>query len=135
MFFLNRFPVKPIQIYADVPFSGPKYPNLSWTKFFGTNHYHFHLPIGPVHWAKFKKNSYSRSRVMRCTIFGPKMVHLPQTNIFWKIITLSHLLAPFIMQILKKFFSSGSRVMRMCNFSAQNSPFPQMRDFFRKPVN
>ena len=25
--------------------------------------------------------------------------------------------------------------MRMCNFWAQNGPFPQMRIFFRKPVN
>ena len=31
--------------------------------------------------------------------------------------------------------SSGSRVMRMCNFWAKNDPFPQMRIFFRKPVN
>ena len=29
----------PIQSYEDVPFSGPKNPNLSWTAFFGTNHY------------------------------------------------------------------------------------------------
>ena len=46
--------LKPIQIYEDVPRSGPKYPNLSWTKFFGTSHYYyFYLPIGPFHWAKF----------------------------------------------------------------------------------
>ena len=37
-------------------------------------------------------------------IFGPKMVHLPQTIFFWKIIniTLIHLLAPFIVQNFKK---------------------------------
>ena len=29
---LKKF-LKPIQIYEDVPFSGPKYPNLSWTNF------------------------------------------------------------------------------------------------------
>ena len=43
-----------MQSNEDVPFSGPKYPNLSWTKFFGTSHfYYFHLPIGPFHWTKF----------------------------------------------------------------------------------
>ena len=35
----------------------------------------------------------------------------------------------------KNIFSSGSRIMRMCNFWVQNDPFPQMRIFFRKPVN
>ena len=37
---------------------------------------------------------------MRMCIFGPKMVHLPQTKIFWKIIkiTLIYLLDPFIVQ-------------------------------------
>ena len=41
-----------------------------------------------------------------CATFGPKMVHLPQTKFFWKIIDiiLIYLLAPFIVQIfLKKF--------------------------------
>ena len=57
--------LEPIQSY-DVPFSGPKYPNLSRTKFFGTNHYYyFHLPVGPFHSAKFLKNSFCGSRVMR----------------------------------------------------------------------
>ena len=75
--------LKPIQIYEDVPFLGQKDPNLSWTKFVGTNHYYyFHLPIGTFHWAKFKKNSYHRSRVMRMHHFGPKMVHLAQTKTF-----------------------------------------------------
>ena len=42
---------------------------------------------------------------MRMHIFGAKMVHLPQ-KIIWKIIniTLTYLLAPFIVQISKKFF-------------------------------
>ena len=30
----------------------------------GGDCYHFHLPIGPLHCAKFTKNSYRRSRVM-----------------------------------------------------------------------
>ena len=68
----------------------PRMAHLPWAIFFkSTSHcYYFHLPIGPFHCAKFKKNSYSRSRVMR-----------------------------------------------MHNFWAQNGPFPQMRIFFRKPVN
>ena len=46
---LKKF-IEPIQSYEDVPFSHPKYPNLSWAKFFGTNHYYyFHLPIGLFH--------------------------------------------------------------------------------------
>ena len=71
-----------IQIY-NVPFSGPKYPNLSLRKFFGTNHYYyFHLPIGPFHCAKFKKNSYSRSRVMRMHNFWAQNGPFPQMIIF-----------------------------------------------------
>ena len=40
------------------------------------------------------------------------------------------LLAPFIVQNFKKNSSSGSRVMKMRNFCAQNGPFPQMGIFF-----
>ena len=61
---LKKF-LEPIQSYEDVPFSVPKYPNLSWTKIFGTKHYHFHLPIGLFQWRKFLKNSYNESRIMR----------------------------------------------------------------------
>ena len=66
---LNKF-LEPIQSYEDVPLSDPKYSNLSRKIFFGTNHYYyFHLPIGPFHWAKFKKKSYFGSRVMRMRQF------------------------------------------------------------------
>ena len=43
------------------------------------------------------------SELWGCTIFGPKMVHLPYTNFFWKIINviLIYLLAPFIVQTFK----------------------------------
>ena len=62
---------------------GPKMAHLSWTIFFGTNHYYyFHLPIGPFHCAKFKKILTADPELWGCTIFGPKMVHLPQTNFF-----------------------------------------------------
>ena len=78
----------------------------SWTKIFGKNHcYYFHLPIGPFHCAKFKKILTADPELWQCTIFGPKMVHLPRLFFFlWKIINtlLIYLLAPFIVQNLKK---------------------------------
>ena len=48
-----------IQGYEDVLFSGTKWPICHEENFFGTNHYyHFHLPIGPFYWAKFKKRMH-----------------------------------------------------------------------------
>ena len=62
---------------------GHKMSQLSWTKFFDTNQYHyFHLLVGPFHCAKFTKNSYSRPKIVRMPIFGPKMAHLPETLFF-----------------------------------------------------
>ena len=97
---LKKF-LEPIQSYEDVPFSGPKWPICHEQNFFGTNHYYyFHLPIGPFHCAKFKKILTADPELWGCAIFGPKMVHLPQTIFFWKIINiiLIYLLAPFIVQ-------------------------------------
>ena len=72
----------------------------------GTNpYYYFHLPIGPFHWAKFKKNSYSGSTAMWMHHFwaqnGPFALNI---FFFSKIIdiTLIYLLAPFIVQNFKK---------------------------------
>ena len=61
---------------------------------------------------------------------GPKWSICPKQIFFWKIINiiLIYLLASFIVQNFK-ISSSGSRVMRMRNFWAQNGPFPQMRIF------
>ena len=59
----------PIQSYEDVPFSGPRWPICHEQNFFGRYHYCFHLPIGPFPSAKFKKNSYSGSRVTRMCYF------------------------------------------------------------------
>ena len=83
---------------------GPKWSIWTEQKFLGKNHcYNFHLPIGPFHCAKSKKILTVDPELWQCTIFGPKMVHLPQI-LFWKIITtiLIYLLAPFIEQNLKK---------------------------------
>ena len=62
---------------------------------------------------------------------GPKWSICPKQKRFCKIINiiLIYLLAPFIVQDFKRKSSSGSRVMRMRNFWAQNGPFPQMRIF------
>ena len=111
---------------------GPKWSICPEQKIFGKNHcYYFHLPIGPFQCAKFKKILAADPELWQCTIFGPTMFHLPQIFFFFflKIITiiLIYLLAPFIAQNFYKKSSSRSRVMRMCNFWAQNGPFPQMR--------
>ena len=90
-----------------MPFSGPKWPICPEQFFFGTNHYYYcHLPIGPFDCAKSKKILTMDPELWGCTIFGPKMVHLPKTVFFLKIINTIpiYLLAPFIVQNFKKFF-------------------------------
>ena len=112
-------------MYEDVPFSGPKYPNFSWTKSFLTNHYYyFHLPIGPFNWVKFKKNSYSGSRVMKMQSFlGPKWYICPKQIFLENYSYHFHLsISPFHWAKYLKNSSSGY-------FWAQNGPFPQMRIF------
>ena len=60
---------------------------------------YFHLPIGPFHYAKFKKNSYSGSRVMTGHHFWTQNGPFSPNKFFWKIIIiLIYLLAPFIVQ-------------------------------------
>ena len=77
--------LQPIQNYEDVPFSGPKWPICHEQDFFGTNHYYyFHLPTGPFHCPKFKKIITADPELRGCAIFGPKIVHLPQTKFLLK---------------------------------------------------
>ena len=84
--------------------------------FFGKNHYYcFHLPIHPFHWAKFIKNSYSRSRVAYpddALFLGPKWFISPKQIFFWKIIKiiLIYLLAPFIVQNFKKILPADPEI-------------------------
>ena len=53
-----------------MPFLGPKWSVLPEQNFVGTSHYYyFYIPISPFHCAKFKKSSYSGSRVMRMRHF------------------------------------------------------------------
>ena len=79
----------------------------------------------------FKKFLTADPELWQCTIFVPKMVHLPQTIFFWENYYYhSHLpISPFHWAKFKNNSSRRSRVMRMCNFWAQNGPFPQMRFF------
>ena len=73
----------PIQSYEGVPFSCPKWPICHEQSLLGTNHYHyFHLPIGPFHCVKFQKILTADPELWGYTIFGPKMVRLPQTKVF-----------------------------------------------------
>ena len=85
----------------------------------------------------FKKILTTDPELWRYTIFGPKVLHFPQTIFFFleNYYHHSHLrISPFHCAKLKKNSSSRS-VMRICNLWVQNGPFPQIRMFFRKPVN
>ena len=66
-----------------MPFLGTKQPICPEQNFFG------YKPLlllsstyGPFHCAKFKRNLPMNPELWRCTIFGPKVVHLPQNNFF-----------------------------------------------------
>ena len=99
-----------------------------------TNHYYyFHLPIGPFNCAKFEKNSYCDPELWGCAIFGPNMVHLPQTKFFWKInIILIDLSAPFIVQNFKKILPVDPE---LCTIFGPKWPISPSENFFKKPVN
>ena len=100
--------------------------------FLGTNHYYyFHLPIGPFHCAKFLKILIADPELWGCTIFGLKMVHLPQKKFFWKIINivLIYLLAPFIVQNLKKILPVDPELRGCAIFGHKMTHFPKW-DFF-----
>ena len=129
-----------IKIYEDVPFSGPKYPNLSWTIFFGTNHYYyFHLPIGPFHWAKLKKKILTADpELWGCTILGPKWSICHKQIFFGKIIniTLIYLLAsPFHCAKFKKNFFLRIQSFEDVQFLDPNWPISPNENFFIKPLN
>ena len=78
---LRKF-LQRIQNYDDASFLDPKWSICPNNFFLGNYYYHSHLPISPFHYAKFKKNSSSWSRVMRMCNFGPKMAHLPKWEVF-----------------------------------------------------
>ena len=95
----------------------------------------FPFTYWPFSLCKTKKFFTAGPELWGCTIFGPKMVHLHQFFFGKLLVPLSSTYKHLLLCKILKIFSCGSRVMRMCNFWAQNNPFPQMRIFFRKPVN
>ena len=110
--------------------------HLPWTTFFGTNHYYyFHLPLGLLHSAKFKKNLTGNSGgapgIMGVHHFWAQNGPFALPNFFLENYQYqSHpLVSPFHGAKLLKNSSSRSRVMRMCNFWTQNGPYPLMRSF------
>ena len=110
-----------------MPFLGPKWPICPKQNFLGTNHYYFHLPIGPFHWAKFKKILTADPELWGCTIYGPKMVHLPLTNFFLENYSYhSHLL---MAKILKFFQRIDAQFLGPKWLISPNE------NFFRKPLN
>ena len=113
-------------------FRGPKWFIWHEGNVFGTNHYYyFHLPTGPFHCAKFKKILTADPELWGCAIFGPKMVHLPQTNFFWKIINiiLIYLLAPFIVQNFKKILPADPELWGCAIFGPKMAHFPKWEFF------
>ena len=105
-----------------------KMAHLSWTKVFDTNqYYYFHLFVGPFHCAKFTKNSYSRSKVVRM----PKMVHLPQTFFLENYYHHFHLLAPFTVQNFKKILPVDPELCGWAIFGQKIAHLPQW-EFFQK---
>ena len=62
---------------------------------------------------------------------GPKWSICPKQKFFWKVIIILPVIAPFIVQNLKKILPADPE-LRMRNFWAQNGPFPKMRFFFLK---
>ena len=78
-----------------------------------------------------KKILTADPELWRHTIFGPKIVYLPQTKLFWKksLISFSSTYWPFsLCKILKKFFQR-IQSYEMQHFWDQNGPFAQMRIF------
>ena len=124
-----------IQSYEDVLFSGRKWPICHEQIFFGTNHYYyFHLPIGSFHCAKFKKHSYTGSRVMRiCHFWVQNGPFAPNKVFFEKLLkSFSSTCQPFsLCEILKKFFQ---RIQSYddAQFLGLKWPISQNQIFFQK---
>ena len=124
----------------------PKIAQLSWTIFFGTNHYYyFYLTVGPFHCAKFTNISYSGSKIMRMRHFlGPKWsicspppTPPPKEKIFWKLLlSFSSLpINPFHYAKLKKKSFHQILSYEDAQFLGPKWPICPNKNFFRKPVN
>ena len=91
--------------------------------------------LAPFILQNFKKILRADPELWGCAIFGPKMAHLSWTKFFWykPLLLLSSTYWPFSLCKILKNSSSRSRVVRMCNFWAQNGPFAP--NFFWKIIN
>ena len=98
-------------------------------------HYYFHLQTGLFQYAKFKNTLTWIQSYDDVPFLGQKWSICPK-QFFLKFnnTILIYLQALLFCKILKN-SSSGSRVMRMHHFWAQNGPFSQNEDFFKKPVS
>ena len=114
----------------------PRWPICPEQNFFGKNHYYyFHLPIGPFQCAKFKKILTVDPELWGCTIFGPKMVCLSQTEIFLeKIIKIIfiYLLAPFIEQNFKNILTVDPQLRGCTIFGPKMAHLPKWEFFSEK---
>ena len=92
--------------------------------------------LAPFILQNFKKILRADPELWGCAIFGPKMAHLSWTKFFWykPLLLLSSTYWPFSLCKIWKNSYSGSRVMRMCHFWAQNGPFAP-NNFFWKIIN
>ena len=98
--------------------------------------YYFHLPIDPFHCPKLKNNSYSRSTVMAVPHFWTQYGPLIPNNFFWKIIIiLIYVLAPFIMQNLKKKIIQRIQSYEDVQCLGRKWPITRNENFFREPDN
>ena len=81
----------------------------------------------------FKKILKVNPGLWGCIIFGPKMVHLPQTFFLKKIINIIfiYLLAPFIVQNLKKSLTADPELWGCISFGPKIAHLPKW-DFFQK---
>ena len=84
-----------------------KHPICPEQNSFGANHYYyFHLPIGPFHCAKLKKNSYRGSRVLKMyDIWTPNNPFSPNNFFGQLLILFACTYQPLsLCKIFKKFF-------------------------------
>ena len=115
-------------------FSGPKWPICLEKNFFITNHcYYFHPPFGPFIVQNLKKFLQWIQNHGDAPFVGPNWYICLKEFFFGgegNYYCHSHLpISPFHCVNILKNSSGGSWVRRMCNFWAQNGPFPQMRNF------
>ena len=88
-------------------------------------------------WQNLKKSLTADQELWGCANFGPKMVHLPQTNIFWKKIIkiiFIYLLVPFMMQNFKIILKADPELLWCTIFGPKMAHLPKWEFFCRKPV-